>query len=259
MTPPAAKPRLFVTAGLAEGAGVELAAGQAHYLGRVLRLGGGDPVRVFNGRDGEWRARVDRLSRDRGRLTVAQRLRPQGTESGPWLAFAPIKKAAIDFVAAQATELGVSRLWPVFTRNTDVKRVNTERLRANAVEAAQQCGRLSVPEVADPVALEGLIAGWPAGRRLLVADETGGGRPLAEVLSSLAGGPPGGWGVLVGPEGGLARSELDGLGKLAFVTLVGLGPRILRAETAAVATLACLQAWAGDWRPRPPNEAPGSG
>lgn len=255
MTPPEAKPRLFVAADLAEGAGVELAPGQAHYLGRVLRLVDGDPVRLFNGRDGEWRARVDGLSRDRGRLTVARRLRPQGTESGPWLAFAPIKKAGTDFIVQKATELGVSRLCPVFTRYCDVKRVNYERLRANAVEAAEQCGRLSVPEIARAVPLEELIAGWPAGRALLVADETGGGKPIAEVLPSSAGA----CGLLVGPEGGLARHELDALGELPFAVSVGLGPRILRAETAAVAALACLQAGAGDWNRGPANRTSGQG
>jgi 16S rRNA (uracil1498-N3)-methyltransferase len=156
----------------------------------------------------------------------------------------------------------------VLTRHTQVKRINRARLKANAIEAAEQCGRLGVPEVAEPVSLEDLIAGWPARRRLLVPDETGGGRPLAEVLAA-AGGAAGTGGavgtggvvepfaILTGPEGGFARSELDALGNLAFVTLVGLGPRILRADTAALAALACWQALLGDWR-RGPGAARGN-
>lgn len=247
--------RLYVEADLAEGATVDLAAGQAHYLGRVLRLGAGDPVAVFNGRHGEWLGRIRDSARNRCRLCLEDRLRPQRSEPGPWLAFAPIKKAGTDFIVRKATELGVSRLCPVFTRYCDVKRVNTERLRANAVEAAEQCGRLSVPEIARAVPLEELIAGWPAGRALLVADETGGGKPIAEVLPSSAGA----CGLLVGPEGGLARHELDALGELPFAVSVGLGPRILRAETAAVAALACLQAGAGDWNRGPANRTSGQG
>jgi len=247
--------RLFVEANLSPAATVLLSAKQAHYLGTVLRLQAGAVIAVFNGRDGEWLARIEALGRDRATLAAVEQRRPQTPEADLWLAFAPIKRAPIDFLAQKATELGVSRLWPVFTRNTQVKRVNQARLRANAIEAAEQCGRLGVPEVAEPASLEELIAAWPQRRRLLVPDETGGGRPLAEVLAAAtaSGGAVEPFAILTGPEGGFARSELDVLGNLAFVTLVGLGPRILRADTAALAALACWQALLGDWHRSPPE------
>ncbi len=252
MASPKAQARLFVEADLSLAAAVPLSAKQAHYLGTVLRLRAGAAIAVFNGRDGEWLACIEALGKAGARLAVVERRRPQTPEPGPWLAFAPIKRAPIDFLAQKATELGASRLWPVFTRNTQVKRVNQARLRANAIEAAEQCGRLGVPEVAAPVSLEDLIAAWPPGRRLLVPDETGGGRPLAEVLVAAEGAPQP-FAILTGPEGGFARSELDVLGNLAFVTLVGLGPRILRADTAALAALACWQALLGDRHGSPPE------
>ena len=254
MAYPGAKIRLFVDVGLAGGVVLDLAAAQAHYLGRVMRAGTGDGVAVFNGRDGEWRARIEISSRTRCAVRVIERTRPQAAEPDLWLAFAPIKRAPVDFLARKATELGVSRLWPVFTQRTASGRVNTDRLRANTVEAAEQCRRLTVPEVSEPVPLDRLIALWPPQRRLLVADETGGGRPIAKALGALGmDGPRAPFGLLVGPEGGFARSELDALHKLDFVTAVHLGPRILRADTVALAALACWQALIGDWgdRPRP--------
>ncbi len=242
------KTRLFVEAALAAGAGVDLTAPQAHYLVNVLRLGIGDEVAVFNGLDGEWLARIERPGKGRHRLAVGKRTRRQDAEPGPWLLFAPIKRAPVDLLARKATELGVSRLWPVFTRNTAVSRINLRRLRANAVEAAEQCGRLTVPEVKEPLALERVFAGWPEDRRLLVLDETGGGRPIAEALMAPdAGGTRGASAILAGPEGGFSRSEVDALAELPFASAVGLGPRILRADTAALAALACWQALVGDW------------
>jgi 16S rRNA (uracil1498-N3)-methyltransferase len=156
-----------------------------------------------------------------------------------------VKRAPIDAIAAKATELGVSALWPVFTRHTAVNRVNVQRLHANAVEAAEQCGRLTVPDVKEPRSLADVLADWPSGRVLMVCDETGAAPPVADALS---GRREPRWAVLTGPEGGFAESELDALGKLPFVTRVGLGPRVLRADTAAIAALACFQALAGDWR-----------
>ncbi|HJO97430.1 MAG: 16S rRNA (uracil(1498)-N(3))-methyltransferase [Rhodospirillales bacterium] len=256
MASPKAQARLFVEADLRPVATVPLSAKQAHYLGTVLRLRAGATIAAFNGRDGEWLARIEALGKADATLSALERRHPQAPEPDLWLAFAPIKRAPIDFLAQKATELGASRLWPVFTRNTQVKRVNLARLRSNAIEAAEQCGRLGVPEVVEPVSLENLIATWPRGRRLLVPDETGGGRPLAEVLAaagSASAAEP--FAILTGPEGGFARSELDVLCKLAFVTLVGLGPRILRADTAALAALACWQALLGDWRRGPAFEA----
>ena len=247
-----AQARLFVEADLCLAAAVPLSAKQTHYLGTVLRLRVDAVIAVFNGRDGEWLARIEALGKGSATLAPIEQRRPQTPELDLWLAFAPIKRAPIDFLAQKATELGVSRLWPVFTRNTRVRRINQARLRANAIEAAEQCGRLGVPEVAEPMSLYDLIAAWPRGRRMLVPDETGGGRPLAEVLTAAEGAPQP-FSIFTGPEGGFARSELDVLGNLPFVTLVGLGPRILRADTAALAALACWQAVLGDWRRGPPE------
>ncbi|HEX9836481.1 MAG TPA: 16S rRNA (uracil(1498)-N(3))-methyltransferase, partial [Alphaproteobacteria bacterium] len=172
-----------------------------------------------------------------------------------WLVFAPVKRARIDFVAAKATELGVSALRPVLTRHTAVERVNVERLRANAIEAAEQCDRLDVPEVAAPVALDALIEDWPAGRRLMLCDESGAAPPVAAALAPFAAAPAAPWAVLTGPEGGFAGSELDALKKREFVTAVSLGPRTLRADTAALAALSCWQALVGDWRAPPSGSA----
>jgi 16S rRNA (uracil1498-N3)-methyltransferase len=246
------KIRLFVDGALAAGQAVELGGPQAHYLGTVLRVARGEAVAVFNGRDGEWRAAVDGIGRGWCSLAVQDKLRAQETSPDLWLVFSPVKRARIDYVAAKATELGVAALCPVITRHTAVGRVNTERLRANAIEAAEQCGRLDVPEVAEPVTLDSLLADWPAGRRLAVCDETGRAPPIEDALAPFAGRPPGPWAVLTGPEGGFAEAELDALAKTPFVIPVGLGPRILRADTASVAALACWQARLGDWHSRRP-------
>ncbi len=254
MARPNRKIRLFVEGALGAGTGVELSRAQAHYLGHVLRMARGDDVHLFNGGDGEWRAVIDRIGRASCTVLVTEPTRAHQTGPDLWLLFAPVKRAPIDFVAAKATELGVSVLWPVFTENTAVSRVNTDRLRANAVEAAEQCGRLTVPEVREPVTLERALHRWSGARRILLCDESGAGTPLADALMDGGGaapgapGAPGPWAVLIGPEGGFARSELDGLRNLPFVTAVGLGPRILRADTAALSVLACWQAGVGDWR-----------
>lgn len=269
------KVRLFVAGDLEPGATIGLTPGQAHYLKHVMRMEAGAQVSLFNGRDGEWLGRIDGLGRGWGSLSLTDRRREQAREPDLWLVFAPIKRARIDFLAEKATELGVSALWPVFTRHSAVTRVNVERLRANAVAAAEQCERLTVPEVFEPVAFDELLARWPRERRLIVCDESGAAPPIAEVLGGVRGPPPdlpspavagfakaggfgpqggaeaAGWALLTGPEGGLARSELDALNDLPFVTRVGLGPRILRADTAAVAALACWQALLGDWRAPP--------
>lgn len=243
--------RLFVESDLAEGTAVALDRGQAHYLAHVMRVHPGDAIALFNGRDGEWQSRVVEAGRNAVSLACEAQLRAQGSEPDVWLAFAPLKKTSTDFLVEKATELGASRLIPVFTRRTVTTRVNAERLTACAVEAAEQCERLSVPEIAEAVPLDKLLAQWPAGRPLLVLDETGGGHPIASELAGMpreSGAPWPAHGILIGPEGGFEPSELDGLRKHPFVTPVGVGPRILRAETAAVAALACWQALAGDWR-----------
>ncbi len=239
--------RLFVPDDLCPGADIEPDEGQAHYLMTVLRLGQDDEVAVFNGRDGEWRARLQAVSRKKCRLTVADRLRPQVAEPDLWLCFAPIKRARIDFVAEKATELGVAVIQPVITRRTIVARVNGDRLAANAREAAEQCDRLCVPEVRDAVTLDRLLDRWPAGRRLMFCDESRNAPPAAAALAATgAAGQP--WAVLIGPEGGFAAEEMARLRAHPGVLAVGLGPRLLRADTAAVAALSLFQGVLGDWR-----------
>lgn len=236
--------RLYVEDALGAGAAVTLGPDRAHFLRNVLRLRPGAPVALFNGRDGEWLAKIGGLAKKSADLTVIEQIRPQETEADIWLAFAPIKRARIDFIAQKATELGATLLWPIFTQFTAMERVNTDRLRANAVEAAEQCGRLSVPEVREPARFERFIEAWPADRRLFCCDETGGGVPAIQAFSPA---PARTAGLMIGPEGGLANAELDRLDNLPNVCRVSLGPRILRADTAALAALACWQAAAGDW------------
>ena len=245
--------RLFVEEDLGAEATIGLDHAQAHFLRSVLRLSRGAAIGLFNGRDGEWRGRLEGLGKGWASILVEERLREQERTPDLWLVFAPIKRARIDFLAEKATELGASLLQPVMTRFTAVSRVNTERLAANAREAAEQCRRLSVPEVRAPRNLFDLLAEWPPERRLLLCAEAGPARPIAEVLNAQAAGgaaaPP--MAVMTGPEGGYASTELDGLLKLPFVTPVGLGPRVLRADTAALAALATWQAILGDGAARP--------
>jgi 16S rRNA (uracil1498-N3)-methyltransferase len=234
--------RLYLPAGLAEGGEVSLGEDQAHKLRAVLRLGPGAVVAGFNARDGEFLCRIVELRRGEGRLSVERRLRAPEPEPDLWLVFAPIKRARLDWLVEKAAELGVSALVPVWTERTQPERLNLDRLGAHAVAAAEQSGRLSVPALYPPEKLARLVAEWPAERHLYVCDETGGGVPIATVK---AGYPAA---LLIGPEGGFGETELDALGKLSFATRVGLGPLVLRAETAAIAALAVFQAVAGDWR-----------
>jgi 16S rRNA (uracil1498-N3)-methyltransferase len=239
---------------LSVGGSIPLAEGQAHYLRHVLRREDGAPLLLFNGRDGEWQARLALQGKKGATAEVECCTRAQGVEPDVWLCFAPVKRARIDYIAEKATELGVAVLQPVITRHTIVERVNVERLHANAIEAAEQTERLSVPEVRAPVDLMRLLAEWPAERRLLMCDETGGGPPIADALRGLddaARAAP--WAIVIGPEGGFAAPELDALRRVGNVTAVGLGPRILRADTAALAALACWQALVGDWRQPTPR------
>ena len=241
--------RLYVVAPLGAAAVVPLESEQVHHLRNVLRLGPGGKLALFNGRDGEWQATLGALGKHSGMARCDRQTRPQPVETALWLLFAPVKRARIDLIAEKATELGVTRLVPVLTQHTNVARVNTERLRAVVREAAEQTERLTLPEVAEPQKLDLALAEFPADRRLLLCDETGTAPGIATVLgqaSSVLG-------ILIGPEGGFAPDELDGLRKLPFVTPVGLGPRILRADTAALSALAVFQALLGDWesgRPR---------
>ena len=241
--------RLFVEADLAAGGEAPLDDAQVHYLRNVMRRPDGAPLLLFNGRDGEWRGTLSARGKKAAVAEVGERMREQQPEPDVWLCFAPVKRARIDYIAEKATELGVSVLQPVVTRHTAVERVNVDRLRANAIEAAEQTERLTVPEVRAPIDLGKLLDGWPAGRRLMMCDETGGGPPIAEALSRLneaARAAP--WAIVIGPEGGFAEIELQALRRIKDVMSVGLGPRILRADTAALAALACWQALIGDWR-----------
>ena len=241
--------RLFVEADLASGGEALLDAAQVHYLRNVMRRPDGAPLLLFNGRDGEWSGTLLSRGKKAAVAEIGERTRDQVAEPDVWLCFAPVKRARIDYIAEKATELGVSVLQPVVTRHTAVERVNVERLRANAVEAAEQTERLTVPEVREPIDLGKLLDAWPAERRLMMCDETGGGPPIAEALSQLdeaARAAP--WAIVIGPEGGFAEAELQALRRIKDVTSVGLGPRILRADTAALAALACWQALLGDWR-----------
>jgi 16S rRNA (uracil1498-N3)-methyltransferase len=237
--------RLFVTDPLAEGAALSLAAGQAHYLGTVMRREAGQSVLVFNGRDGEWRARITALGRGRAALSVEAMTRPQPRPPDLWLLAPVLKRDTLAWMVEKATELGVSRILLTTSARSAVPRANAERLAATAVEAAEQCGRLDVPALEPAVPLAARLAAWPAGRHLLVGDATGTAPAAAAVIAASG---PGAWGAAVGPEGGFTPGELDAFGKLPFCRRASLGPRTLRAETAAVAAVALLQALAGDWR-----------
>jgi 16S rRNA (uracil1498-N3)-methyltransferase len=245
--------RLFVGADLAEGRSLALTDAQAHYLANVMRLGPGDPVRVFNGRDGEWLGRIERMQRAAA-LRLEQRLRAQQAEGGPWLVFAPVKKSATDYIVEKATELGAGRILPVMTERTIAARVPLARMQATAIEAAEQCGRLTLPDVAAPCTISQLVADWPRERPLLLAHPPDSGRaePVVQAISAVAASAPASTrpaaGLLVGPEGGLTHGEVDVLASLPCAKVVHLGPRTLRAETAVAALLACWQSLAGDWR-----------
>ncbi|MCU0984725.1 MAG: 16S rRNA (uracil(1498)-N(3))-methyltransferase [Acetobacteraceae bacterium] len=240
--------RLFVESRLAAGGPLRLDGPQAHYLATVMRRAVGDTVLVFNGQDGEWRARITAIGKGTATLTLEERTRAQRASPDLWLLAPVLKRETLEWMVEKATELGVSRIVPVTTERSAVTRSNPQRLAAIAREAAEQCRRLDVPVVDEPAALAEVLAGWDGARLLLLADESGASPGLAAVIGGSIPAVPAPWAVLVGPEGGFASRELDALRKLPFCRSVGLGPRILRAETAALAALAVLQALAGDWR-----------
>jgi 16S rRNA (uracil1498-N3)-methyltransferase len=238
-----AKIRLFVDQPLGSGQGVALNADQAHYLFGVMRLVPGAALRLFNGQDGEWRATVAEAGKRAGRLICVEQTRPQQMPPDLWLLFAPIKKARTDFIVEKAVELGAARIMPVQTQFTNAERLRQDRLQAHALEAAEQCEGTFVPPVDDLQALDKVLATWPADRRLLWCNEhlTG----AATVLSGQERGP---WAILIGPEGGFSEREQARLSAMPQVVQASLGPRILRADTAAVAAITLWQAALGDWR-----------
>ncbi len=240
--------RLFVRAPLAAGARIDLDRGQANYLVNVLRMNDGDEVLVFNGRDGEWTARLTAAGRKSWSLTAGVAVRPQPVAPDLHYLFAPLKQARLDYMVQKAVEMGAGRLRPVITRHGQVARLNHARVEANAIEAAEQCGILSIPAIDEPVPLATLLDGWSSaepGRRIVFCDE---GEARADPLAILTALKPSPLAVLVGPEGGFAPDEQERLRALPFVTALPLGPRILRADTAAVAALALVQAALGDWQ-----------
>ena len=239
--PPKSLPRLFVRAALGEGAAVELEPGQANYLGNVMRLREGDGVLLFDSLSGEWLARVAEVGKRRMTLSVEARTKPVEAVPDLWLAFAPVKRGPVEWLVEKATELGVARLLPVVTKRTVAERIKAERLEAIAIEATEQCGRTLLPEIAEPISLDALLAARDSARTLYFADETGGDR-LATAIS------PGPALILVGPEGGFTPDERDAIRAAANVRAISLGPRILRAETAALAAVTGWMALAGDWR-----------
>jgi 16S rRNA (uracil1498-N3)-methyltransferase len=239
--PPRSLPRLFVRQPLDEGARIELDAGQANYLGNVLRKGEGAELLVFDGRSGEWLARIAETGRKRMALAVERQTRGPETVPDIWLAFAPVKRAQTDWLVEKATELGAAKLLPVMTRRTVAERVKLERLEAISIEAAEQCGRTRLPEIAEPVTLKQLLGTRTPDRRLYFADE-GGGEPAADAFA------PGPAIILTGPEGGFTGEERAIIRAAPNAVAISLGPRILRAETAVLAALAAFMAVAGDWR-----------
>jgi 16S rRNA (uracil1498-N3)-methyltransferase len=247
--------RLFVDQALGAGQSVVLSEDQARYLFAVMRLGPGSAVLVFNGRDGEFAATVAEAGKRAGVLTCGAQTRPTTLPPDLWLLFAPLKKTRTDFVVEKAAELGVRRIVPVQTDFTNADRIRRDRLQAHAVEAAEQCGGTFVPEVADLKRLDTVLDAWPAGRRLIYADEGRAGlsvvlpdRVDADANADAGGqGEGAGWAILIGPEGGFSDGERARLSALPFVVPIALGPRILRADTAAVSALTLFQVSLGDW------------
>ena len=237
--PPESAPRLFVDHPLSEGVEVTLDSAQANYLLNVMRLKTGDAVRCFDDRTGEWVAEISSAGKRDARLRMVLHLREREPVPDLWLVAAPIKRQRVDWMAEKACELGVGRFMPVLTRRSVVDKLNLERLRAHMIEAAEQCGRTALPALDEPVKLAQLLKDWPAGRTLFFADETGG-----ELFQPA----PGPAAILIGPEGGFDPAEREAIRALPQARGISLGPRILRAETAALAAVTLWMGQAGDWR-----------
>lgn len=244
LTYPGGLTRLHVDSPLTLAATLALDEPQSHFLAHVLRAKAGDRVRLFNGRDGEWSAVVSDVAKRTVTLTLEAQTRTQEGVPDLWLLLAPIKKTPLDYIVQKATELGVARIAPVITRRTIVERVNLDRMRANAIEAAEQSGRLTVPEIVEPRDLAKLFADWKPERRVMFCDEARDAPPAAAALAKQSRAP---WAILTGPEGGFDPAEREMFRGLSFVVPVSLGPRIMRADTAALAAITVWQSTQGDW------------
>jgi 16S rRNA (uracil1498-N3)-methyltransferase len=236
--------RVYVEDALSPGARIELDDAPSHHVAVVLRAGEGDALHLFNGRDGEWRAAITRIAKGAVTVVVERQTAPQRNVPDVHLLAAPVKRTPFDYLVQKATELGVARIRPVITRRTIVDRVNEDRMRANAIGAAEQSGRLDVPAIDAPVALHKLFQNWPADRRVMFCDEAGDALPAAEALAKAG---RGSWAILTGPEGGFDPAEREMIRTLSVTVPVALGPRIMRADTAALAAITIWQSTLGDW------------
>ncbi len=249
---PKAETRLYVDVDLISATSVELDKAQAHYLRSVLRLQVGVDIILFNGRDGEWVATLDSLGKNKGTAKLSEKLRDQSFSPDLWLLFAPLKKTATDLVIQKSTELGVQKIYPVLTKHSNTERLKLERALSIAIGAAEQCERLDVPNVSNPQKLDDMLQGWPEDRCLFVCAELGPANAIGKIFTDNLGKKAA---ILIGPEGGFSAEELERLNRYPFVSMIGLGPRILRAETAVMSSISCWQAICGDWQDRPPHRS----
>ncbi|WP_135081800.1 16S rRNA (uracil(1498)-N(3))-methyltransferase [Terasakiella sp. SH-1] len=240
--------RLYIDTSLSVGLSQDLSSDQAHYVNNVMRLKVGDEVAVFNGQDGEWLGQISSARKKNCTIQLIEKIREQDSCPDLMLVFAPIKKQRLDFIMEKATELGVSDFQPVITQRTIASKIRSDRLCAQTIEASEQCERLNIPVVHEAVSLVQLVKDWPQERTLFVLNEHGGAKPILEGLQEFAGKEIGPCAILVGPEGGFDPSELDLLAKLQNVVPLSIGPRILRADTAALAAISCWQSVLGDWQ-----------
>lgn len=243
------KIRLFTSSHLSIAGHIDLSKEQAHYLVNVMRKRDGDELMLFNGKDGEWLGYINSSSKKHCIVVLKEQAKEQACQPDIWLCFAPVKNAPITNIIRQATELGVSCLQPVITKHTVITRVNTDKFTANAIEAAEQSERLTVPEIAEPENLDKLLSAWDHDRKLILCDETGGGTPMVQALLKLDKDKK--YAVLIGPEGGFSQSEFALLRNQPYIVPVGMGPRILRADTAAIVALAGVFSILGDWNEKP--------
>jgi 16S rRNA (uracil1498-N3)-methyltransferase len=241
--------RLYTNQPLSAGSSIELSPENVHYLSNVMRKKAGYQLELFNGKDGQWLGEIESLQKKSGQVRILNQTRMQKPEPDIWLCFAPVKNAPINNLVEKATELGVSVLQPVITNRTIVNRVNTERLVANVMDASQQCERLTLPTVQEPLKLEKLLENWDISRKLILCDESGKGQTIIPALQALKQTP---CAILIGPEGGFSQTEFEIMRNKPYIIPVSMGPRILRADTAAIAALTCVQSILGDWD-EPPN------